>query len=48
MMCGVIMHKRPVVQLELITLIIIYHQEMVKGHLHKVILTFFIRKLLGE
>ena len=41
------MHKRPVVQLELISLII-YHQERVEGHLHNVILTFFIRKLLGE
>ena len=40
-------HKLPVVQLQSIGWNI-YIQEMVEGHLHKVILTFFIGKLLGE
>ena len=47
MMCRVSMHKRPVVQLELISLIF-YHQAIVQGHLRKEILTFFIGKLLGK
>ena len=46
-MCRVSMHKRPVVQLKLISLII-YHQKMVQGNLHMVILTLFVGKLLVE